>query len=595
MYKYVAIVDDALFLRPDKENTGLPEHRTPKTTWPTPTGLRQKTRVFADPIADSSMIRSTAQHQKAQTSEQSRIQIRWRVGLVFFVALAGLFAVPTSTTRGQGAWPEHRGPERNYHLTSKTEYPKEWSVATGKNIRWRMPLPETGHSGIAVSNNKLFLTCFRKLTAEDNGRKGTWASESQGYCLDAETGKILWSCDLPGQRPNQVNGTFTDSTTPTPVTDGNHVWLVNAGGFMACYSVEGKLVWEKKFEVRTKHSAKQFQPFLDGGNLYYAMMRDADDPERKPQTAKDWDKNSKTGWPWMYIRCFDAISGKSTGILPQGISVHSKGALGTLNGETVLLHAKGGGHSPPEKPYGIGLSRLDDSHSTVWERPGLYFEGTHFIDQKYAYCFDKKSDFFVLDLATGKTVKQIRVKDQGTFIGFDEEKGQYNKPIDVSNLNWKRMLTHRTNIGVGKYHFFMGGGPGILGRIDLETEEVSYLQVPVQVAIENGKTKFSWSEFDSGDGTGSGFSVEGDKRRLSHGFGHISAATPIVVNDHIYFSTVLGTVYVVDAKAERFDENALVAVNDLGLPGRTWTLAPFTAADGRLYQRTSREIICIGD
>jgi outer membrane protein assembly factor BamB len=265
-----------------------------------------------------------------------------------------------------------------------------------------------------------------------------------------------------------------------------------------------------------------------------------------------------------------------------------------LNGQSVLLHAKGGGHSPPEKPFGVSLSKLNPTFDLVWERPDLYFEGTHFIDQKYAYCFDRKSDFFVLDLATGETVKQIRILGKGTFIGFDEENGQYKKPTDVSNLNWKRLLTHRTNIGVGKYHFFMGGGPGILGRIDLESEEVSYLQVPVQVVVENGKTKFSWSEFESGDETGSGFVVEGDKRRLSHGYGHISAATPIVVNNHIYFSTVLGTVYVIDATTERFDESALVSVNDLGLPGKTWTLAPFTAANGQLYHRTSREIICIG-
>ena len=66
------------------------------------------------------------------------------------------------------------------------------------------------------------------------------------------------------------------------------------------------------------------------------------------------------------------------------------------------------------------------------------------------------------------------------------------------------------------------------------------------------------------------------------------------MNDHVYFSTVLGTVYVVDATKKQFDQNSLVAVNDLGLPGETWTLSPFTAANGRLYQRTSREIVCIG-
>ena len=515
----------------------------------------------------------------------------------------------TSICFSQDSWPEYRGPNGNYHLTSETQYPTQWSVADGQNILWRKPLPETGHSGIAIAGDKLFLTCFRQLKPDDRSSKGTWVSEIKGYCLSAETGEILWSCDLPGRRPNQVNGTFTDSTTPSPVTDGRHVWFVNAGGFMACYTTEGKRVWEKEFEVRTKHSAKQFQPFLHEGNLYYAMLRDADDPKRRPQTAKAWSKNSKKGWPWMYVRCFNALTGEPTGIFEEGISVHSKGAIGTLQGDTVLLTARGGGHSPPEKPYGISLYSLGDEsgseaaegksrekHRLVWERPDLYFEGTHFVDQDYAYCFDKK-DFFVLDLSTGETVKQIRVANVGTIIKFDEATGKYEPPVPVTNPKARKsrhLLTHRTNIGVGKFHFFMAEQPGVLGRIDIETEEVCYLQVPVQVVVENGTKSFSWHNFKANDDTGSGFEVTGDKRRLGHGFGHISAATPIVVNNQIYFCTVLGTVYVIDANSVRFDENALVAVNDLGLQGETWTLSPFTAANGKLFQRTSKEIICIG-
>lgn len=509
-----------------------------------------------------------------------------------FALATGWLAVLISTALSGENWPETRGPQGNYHLTSSTEYPKHWSVAAGENIAWRMPLPETGHSGIAVWNNRLFLTCFRKLSADDNGPQGTWVSETRGYCIDATAGEILWSCDLPGKRPNQVNGTFTDSTTPTPVTDGQHVWFVNAGGYMACYTVDGSRVWGKPFEVRTKHSAKQFQPFLHSGHLYYAMLRDKHDPQRRPQTAKDYDKNSKTGWPWMYVRSFDALTGEPAGILPEGISVHSKGALGTLRGQIVLLHAKGGGHFPPEKPYGIGLSMLNNQRELLWERPGLDFEGTHYVDAKHAYCFDR-DDLVVLDLATGKTIKRIRIRGQGSIVVFDETNNRYQPSAEAPVFKSRHLLTHRTNIGVGKYHFFMGSQPGILGRVDLETEEVCYLQVPVQVVFDKGVKKYSWSDFQSGDTTGSGFVVEGDQRRLSHGFGHISAATPIVINNHIYFSTVLGTVYVVDAIAERFDEQSLVAVNDLGRPGETWTLSPFSAANGCLYQRTSRELICI--
>ena len=213
-------------------------------------------------------------------------------------------------------WPSHRGPDGNYQLSSAESYPIRWSVITDDNILWRKPLPETGHSGIAAWDDRLFLTCFRKLTPKDdrqgkNDREETWASETRGYCLSSETGEILWSCDLPGKRPNQVNGVFTDSTTPTPITDGKHVWFVNAGGYMACYTVEGSLVWGKSFEVRTKHSAKQFQPFLHDGHLYYAMLREPDDPQRRQQTAKNWDKNSKKGWPWLYVRKFDALTGEA--------------------------------------------------------------------------------------------------------------------------------------------------------------------------------------------------------------------------------------------------------------------------------------------
>lgn len=505
-----------------------------------------------------------------------------------------VIALQSASALGQENWPEHRGPGHNYRLTSSSRFPKEWSVTTGKNIRWRMPLPETGHSGIAVWGDRLFLTCFRTLKPEDIDRRGTWISESVGHCLDAETGKILWSCDLPGKRPNQVNGTFTDSTTPTPVTDGQHVWFVNAGGYMACHTMDGQRVWGKEFEVRTKHSAKQFQPFLHGGNLYYVMMRDKTDPKRRPQTAKDYDKNSKTGWPWMYVRAFDALTGDPTGIIKEGITVHSKGAIGELNGETVLLHAKGGGHSPPEKPYGIGLSKLTPPYDLIWNRPELYFEGSHVIDDRYAYCFDK-ADFFVLDLATGTTSKQIRIRDNGSYITFDEESGTYRTDAGTKASGSRHLVTHRTNINFENYHFFMAGAPGFLGRVDLETEEITYLQVPIQVQFENGQRKLSWKEFEAGDDTGSGFVVEGDKRRHGHGFGHISAATPVILNNHIYFTTVLGTVYVVDATRENFDEKSLVAVNDLGLPGQTWTLSPFTASNGRLYQRTAREIFCISD
>ena len=40
--------------------------------------------------------------------------------------------------------------------------------------------------------------------------------------------------------------------------------------------------------------------------------------------------------------------------------------------------------------------------------------------------------------------------------------------------------------------------------------------------------------------------------------------------------------------------NALLAVNDLGPAGQTWSLNSISYANGRLYHRSMKEVVCIG-
>lgn len=57
---------------------------------------------------------------------------------------------------------------------------------------------------------------------------------------------------------------------------------------------------------------------------------------------------------------------------------------------------------------------------------------------------------------------------------------------------------------------------------------------------------------------------------------------------------MLGITYVIDSKAKVFDEKALLAINDLGPSGETWTLNTISYNNGRIYHRTAKELICIG-
>ena len=48
--------------------------------------------------------------------------------------------------------------------------------------------------------------------------------------------------------------------------------------------------------------------------------------------------------------------------------------------------------------------------------------------------------------------------------------------------------------------------------------------------------------------------------------------SPVALGNKIYFTTMLGITYVVDADAKVLDERALLAINDLGPSGETWSL-----------------------
>ena len=70
--------------------------------------------------------------------------------------------------------------------------------------------------------------------------------------------------------------------------------------------------------------------------------------------------------------------------------------------------------------------------------------------------------------------------------------------------------------------------------------------------------------------------------------------SPVAINDNVYFTTMPGITYVVNSKAAVLDEKALVALNDLGPSGETWTLNTPSFSNGRLYHRSAKELICIG-
>jgi hypothetical protein len=60
-------------------------------------------------------------------------------------------------------------------------------------------------------------------------------------------------------------------------------------------------------------------------------------------------------------------------------------------------------------------------------------------------------------------------------------------------------------------------------------------------------------------------------------------------------TTMLGIPYVINSKAPVLDESALLAVNDLGPSGETWSLNSIRYDNGRIYHCSLKELVCIAE
>jgi outer membrane protein assembly factor BamB len=129
-------------------------------------------------------------------------------------------------------WPGWRGPRAD-GTAADTGYPVTWDAKT--NVRWKTPVPGTGHSSPVVSKGRVFVTSC----VEDEKKRVL-------YCVDRATGAITWervvlSADL--EKKHRDN-TYASST---PAADGERVYVTFLDYprmRVYCYDFAGTRLWE---------------------------------------------------------------------------------------------------------------------------------------------------------------------------------------------------------------------------------------------------------------------------------------------------------------------------------------------------------------
>jgi hypothetical protein len=173
-----------------------------------------------------------------------------RVGRVFLaIVIAGAGALAAD-------WPGFRG--NNISGIAEGAAPTSWDAVKGTNILWKTPIPGLAHSSPIVWGNRVFVTTaissdpkefrhglYGDVEPSPDVSKHTW----KVYCLDRDTGKIVWERISYEGAPRTKRHTKSSQASATPVTDGKHVVAFFGSEGLYSYDVNGKLLWKQDLGV----------------------------------------------------------------------------------------------------------------------------------------------------------------------------------------------------------------------------------------------------------------------------------------------------------------------------------------------------------
>ncbi|MFO1063002.1 MAG: PQQ-binding-like beta-propeller repeat protein [Pirellulales bacterium] len=183
-------------------------------------------------------------------------------------------------------WPQWRGPHGD-GISTAEKVPTKWTKT--ENVVWRTPLPGQGGATPAIVGGRIFVT-----SAEGN--------DLVLLFIEASDGKVMWKQKVTSGNQDARAGEG-NSASPSPSTDGKHVWVFFSTGVLACFDIEGKEVW--KFDVGERFGKLDIQfgmtstPTLDGEHLYLQLIHGPmrrDDNTRIGKVIKLDKLTGKTVW-----------------------------------------------------------------------------------------------------------------------------------------------------------------------------------------------------------------------------------------------------------------------------------------------------------
>ena len=168
------------------------------------------------------------------------------------LALSYAVAAPTAEN-----WPQWRGPSLN-GASGERDLPARWSKT--ENITWKVALPALSGSTPIVWGDRILLS-----VAEGD--------DLYLWSVDRTRGVPNWKRRLGG---GNVRMQKQNMSSPSPVTDGRHVWVMTGTGILKAFDLAGKELWVRDIQKDYGRFGLNWgygsSPLLYGDALYVQVL-----------------------------------------------------------------------------------------------------------------------------------------------------------------------------------------------------------------------------------------------------------------------------------------------------------------------------------
>jgi outer membrane protein assembly factor BamB len=175
-------------------------------------------------------------------------------------------------------WPQWRGPNLN-GISNETNLPERWT--TEENITWKLAMPAWSGSTPIIWNELIF------INVADGDNLSLW-------CVDRNKGVALWKKPLGG---GNVKMRKQNMSSPSPVTDGQNVWVMTGTGVLKSFDFKGTELWSRDIQKDYGQFGLNWgyasSPLLFEDSLYVQVLHGmrTDDPSYVLRIDKKTGKN----------------------------------------------------------------------------------------------------------------------------------------------------------------------------------------------------------------------------------------------------------------------------------------------------------------